>query len=535
MKKILVTLAFAFSALVVIAQDEFRVESKLTEATVFLNKAQLKRQVSAKVNAGRSSLVITGLTSMLDQKSIQVSGKGKIIIEGITVRQHFINEFNLPAKLKSLRDSADLLQRLILLEQSQKEILLKEEQLLNSNQKIGGTQSNITVAELKSMADFYRARSSEIVFNRMKHDEKIKQLNERLGKVQRQLAEQNDLFSRNTSEIVVTVSAQAPTTAQLEVEYLVANAGWTPVYDLRASTTNSPIQLNYKANLFQNTGEEWKEVKLTLSTANPNESGLKPELKPWLLDFYVPIVYNRGREINLERKDSKAAMDMMAEAPAMEEVANVATYVSTTQTTLTTEFAIALPYTVTSGNKPTLVDIAQHEMKAVYMYSVAPKLDDNAFLLAKAIGWEAFNLLPGEANIFFEGTFVSNTFLDPNNIKDTLSVSLGRDKRVVVKRDKLKDFSSRKAIGANQRDSYAFEISVRNTKNEAIKISVEDQIPVSATSQIEVSSTDIGGALYSKDTGKLSWLLNIQPNETKNVRFSYEVKYPKDKRISGLE
>ena len=125
-------------------------------------------------------------------------------------------------------------------------------------------------------------------------------------------------------------------------------------------------------------------------------------------------------------------------------------------------------------------------------------------------------------------------FIDPNNIKDTLSLSLGRDKRIVVKREKQKELSSRKFIGTNQKESYTWEISIRNTKAEAIKISLEDQIPVSQNSQIEVTAIDIAGAKYNKGSGKLSWDLNLQPNETKKIVFKYEVKYPKDKQVNGL-
>ncbi len=222
--------------------------------------------------------------------------------------------------------------------------------------------------------------------------------------------------------------------------------------------------------------------------------------------------------------------EVVMEAPAL----TTAEFVTTVQTSLNTEFDIALPYTVSSSNKPTLVDIRNYEMKADYQYAVAPKLDQDAFLLARATGWEEFSLLPGEANIFFEGTFVGQSYIDPNTIKDTLSISLGRDKRIVVKREKLKDFTTRKAIGASQRDSYAYEISVRNTKNEPIKIAVEDQVPVSQNSQIEVTVSDVGGAKYTKPTGKLTWELSLQPGETKKVVYKFDVKYPKDKQVSGL-
>lgn len=533
---ILSAAALSLSIIGAYGQGEKATESKITNVTVFLNKAQVMREAWTKIDAGRTELVISGLTSQLDPQSIQVSGKGSFVILGISHRQNYLNEFNVPKSLKLLKDSLESLQKQNVLEQSQKEILNKEEQMLLSNQKIGGTTQNLTVAELKAMADFYRTRLGDIVSTRMKQDEKIKKLNERITKVQQQINQQNELFANNTSEIVVSVSATAATNVQLEVNYIVANAGWYPVYDLRAINTKNPVQLSYKANVQQATGEDWKNVRLKLSTANPNLSGLKPELVAWYLNFEVPIAYDykaAGRGMKT-KQSAPAAMSMAMEDKPMEPAQSVEEFVNTIQTTLNTEFDISLPYTVVSSSKPTLVDIRSYEMKADYSYSVAPKLDPDAFLLAKATGWEEFNLLPGEANIFFEGTFVGKTFIDPNNIKDTLSVSLGRDKRIVVKREKLKELTSRRLIGTSQRESYSWEISLRNTKAETVKITIEDQIPVSQDSQIEVTAVDTAGANYNKDSGKLTWNLNLQPNESRKVVFKYEVKYPKDKRVNGL-
>jgi uncharacterized protein (TIGR02231 family) len=526
-------------SITVFGQIEKNLESKISNATIFLNKAQVTRLAKGRIEAGKTSLILTGLTGQLDPESIQVAGKGNFIVLGMSHRQNFLNDINMPAPLKAMRDSVEYLQRQISLEQSQKEILNKEEQMLLSNQKIGGANQNLSVAELKGMADFFRSRLTDILSARMKQDEKIKKINERIIRLQRQIAEQNELYNRNTSEIVVSVSAEAATSVDLEINYVVANAGWYPMYDVRAINTKNPLQLSYKANVFQGTGEEWKNVKLKLSTANPNLGGQKPELSTWFLDFYQPVVYNYRQS---RKSQAPAAMmrneDALAGKAAEVETAgpaeSVADYVTTVQTTLNTEFEISLPYTVSSSSKPTVVDIRNYEMKANYSYSVAPKLDLDAFLMAKAIGWEEFNLLPGEANIFFEGTFIGKTFIDPNTIKDTLAVSLGRDKRIVVKREKLKDLTSRKLIGTTQKESYAYEISIRNTKQEAIKIEVEDQIPVTQNAQIEVAVLDMGGARYNKDTGKLSWALTLQPNETKKVVYKFEVKYPKDRQVNGL-
>ena len=535
-RMIIVGIALCGFSLTASGQTDKAVESKISNVTVFLAKAQVTREVKTRLEPGKTNLVITGLTSQLDPQSIQVSGKGSFIILGTTHRQNYLNELNMPRAFKVLKDSLDYYQKQIGLEQSQKEILNKEEQMLLSNQKIGGTNQNLTVAELKAMADFYRSRLGDIVIARMKEDDKIKHLNDKMTRIQSQINSQNELYSRNTSEIVVSISADAATSADLTVNYVVNSAGWYPVYDLRAINTRNPIQLSYKANVFQGTGEEWKGIHLKLSTANPNLGGLKPELTAWHLNFYVPVaVMMRGNKSNHMASESVLPPSVQMDAESKKEEAEVVSdYVTTLQTSLNTEFDIALPYTVPSSNQPTLVDIRNYEMKAEYQYAAAPKLDLDAFLIAKAIGWEDFSLLPGEANIFFEGTFVGKTFIDPNSIKDTLSVSLGRDKRIVVKREKVKDFTSRKAIGANIRETYAYELSVRNTKQEPLKIVVEDQVPVSQNSQIEVTTLDTGGAVYDKDSGKLTWTWTLQPNETKKVVFKFEVKYPKDKPISGL-
>jgi uncharacterized protein (TIGR02231 family) len=296
-------------------------------------------------------LILNGLTSQLDQQSIQVSGKGNFVILGISHNQNYLNEFNGPKSLQALRDSLEIYKRQISLEQNQKDILNKEEQMLLSNQKIGGSQQNLTVAELKTMADFYRSRLGEIGITKIRTDEKIKKLNERVIRLNNQISEQNTLYSRNTSEIVVSVSAEAASSVEMEINYVVANAGWNPVYDLRAISTKSPIQLNYKANVYQNTGEEWKNVKLKLSTANPSLGGLKPELYSWYLNFYQPVIRIRGvssmpmrsKGAAPESKMEEIQMDMDA-SPAQ----HASEYVTTVQTSLNTEFEIGLPYTVNS-------------------------------------------------------------------------------------------------------------------------------------------------------------------------------------------
>jgi uncharacterized protein (TIGR02231 family) len=518
------------------SQVEKTVDSKITGVTVFLNKAQVTRQIKTRVDVGKSNLILFGLTSQLDPQSIQVSGKGNFVILGINHEQNYLNDLNMPKSVKVLKDSLELLQRQLITEQSLKEITNKEEQLLLTNQKIGGNNQNLTVNELKAMADFYRTRLNDILTLRIKQDEKIKKLNERISKINSQLNEQNDLLRRNTSQIIISVSAESVSSAELEVSYVVSNAGWNAVYDIRAINTKSPLQLNYKANVFQRTGEDWNNVKLKLSTANPSQRGNKPELNPWYLNFYNPIVYSPKR---YQKENTAPAARMVTSEKAKEEaelaeVQALSDYVVTSQTSINVEFEIGLPYTISSSPKPVIVDIQKMDVKAEYNYAVAPKLDTDAFLIAKATGWEDLNLLPGESNIFFEGTFVGKSYIDPRNTQDTLSFSLGRDKRIVVKRENVKELTSRNIIGSSKKESFTWEITVRNNKAESINIIVEDQVPVSQNSQIEVNPIDTGGAEFNKQTGKLKWTLGLIPSAIRKVHFKFEVKYPKDKIIDVL-
>lgn len=538
MNKHILVLALVIVAIVTHAQTEKTLESKITDVTVFLNRAQVTRAAKSRIEAGKTTLILGGLTSNLDPQSIQVTGRGSFVLLGTSHQQNFLNELNQPKAIKALKDSLAFFQREIGSISVQKEILNREEQMMLSNQKIGGANQNLTAAELKAMADFYRTRLNEIAVLRTKYDDKIGKLNDRQQKLQLQLNSQNELFNRNTSEIVISVSAETATVVELEVSYVVANANWFPVYDLRAVNTKQPIQLNYKANVRQSTGEDWGNVHLKLSTTNPSLGGLKPELNPWYLNFYQPMNYSLRsyQSDKLAKMKSESVADSLPlyETVVSASAATLDEHVSAIQTSIATEFDISLPYSVASSSKPTVVDIRKYDVKANYLYASAPKLDNDAFLLAKVTGWEEYNLLPGEANIFFEGTFVGKSYIDPTSVKDTLSVSLGRDKRIVVKREKLKDLTSRNFIGSTKKETFAYELTARNTKSESIKIVLEDQIPVSQNSQIEVNVLEYGGAKFNKDSGKLSWEMELKPNETRKLTYKFEVKYPKDKQVSGL-
>ncbi len=520
------------------AQQKQNTPSKIKEVVVFTNKAQITRVASTSLGKGNTELVFNGLSAQIDPNSIQVTGKGALTILGIRHERNYLTSQEEPSEVKQLKDSLDYYKSRISDTEVLKGIYKKEEALLISNQVISGKDRGITVSELKAMADFYSARLLLLAKKKNKADQTIKRYLQRQKAIQRQLNEWNAYYKRNTSSIIVEVSASATTKARLIVSYVVHNASWHPIYDIRSSGTNQPIALNYKANITQNTGVNWENVKLTLSTANPNLSNVKPTIHPWYLNFYREVVYNKSNRLSAAGAVLRAApsyeADMLEDAEMLEEVVTVADYTQTIQTTLNTKFDISIPYTVSSGGKATTVDIKKENLKASYTYAVAPKLDQDAFLIARIANWDQYDLLAGQANLFFEGTYVGKTYINPSNVSDTLELSLGRDKHIVVERKPVKDFTSKKFIGSNQKETFAYEITVRNTKKTSISIVVEDQIPISSHSDIEVTPLSTGGATWNKNTGKMRWVLKIPSGQQKKVSYSFEVKYPKSKKVSGL-
>lgn len=160
--------------------------------------------------------------------------------------------------------------------------------------------------------------------------------------------------------------------------------------------------------------------------------------------------------------------------------------------------------------------------------SCVPKLDPDVFLVAKVIGWDEYNFLEGEANLFFEGKFIGKSVLDTRNVNDTLKLSLGRDANVLVKREKVKNLSSSHLIGGNKKSSFTYEITIRNKKSQPITVLIEDHIPVSNTKEIDVVKVDDSKANYDEEKGLLKWKKTIAPGKTEAIKFEYYVKYPKD-------
>jgi uncharacterized protein (TIGR02231 family) len=286
-----------------------------------------------------------------------------------------------------------------------------------------------------------------------------------------------------------------------------------------------------KAFITQSTGEDWKNVVLKLSTSNPNEGGSQPTLQTNYLRFQQLQAYET--EIQKRPMSMRAAKEEVA-APEMladEKTAFSPGVASVEQTDINIEFNVTSASNIPSDNNPHQVDLTVSNMDAVYSYAATPKLDKDAFVTAKVSGNDLVNQISGEANVYFDGTFTGKTYIN-GTTNDSLLLSLGRDKRIQIQRTMLKDFSSKSFSGGNKKELNTWEITIRNTRKEPIILLMEDQVPVSTDKDIEVKLVDSSHAKYDEDTGKLTWVIRLDAEQSQSVKFSFEVKYPKDKQIS---
>jgi len=539
MKKLLISFLFPLS---VFAQQQIKTKAILESVTVYNNGAQLSHSGKISLPAGTSEIVINNISGRVNENSIQVSVSTGVTILAVQFNRDFLNTEAANPEIKKLSDSIKLVSSELIKTKNTKTIEEQTLQLLDENRKSGGTSNGTNVAELIKLAEYYRTKNAEVRNSIAALNLIEEKQNARLNAFQRQLAELRNNPNQQLGQLVLQLMAKENTEANYNVSYVTPNANWLASYDIKAMNTSNPLGIVYKAAITQSTGLDWKKVKLALSTGNPNYNITAPNLNPWFVSTYPQAQLRiRGMALPVE-KDEQMLNDVVitkavkAERKSLEtaSVSTINNYTSVNESQLGVTFNIDIPYDVNSDNKPHTVSFKEYEVPASYKYFATPRLSTDAYLLADVTNWEKLNLQAGEANIIFEGTYTGKSYINPANIQDTLSLSMGKDKKIIITKEKQEDFSSTKFIGSNKKQLFTYLIKIRNTKKEAIELSLKDQYPLSTESEIEIELLESSGAEVNKETGMLAWKLNIAPNETKIVKLSYSVKAPKSKVIAGL-
>jgi len=370
---------------------------------------------------------------------------------------------------------------------------------------------------------------------------KERKINEIYRKMQETLQRLQPNTANQTGEIVLKIESAAAQSVEITCTYLVTQAGWTPLYDLRSAGLDKALRLIYKANVRNMSGFDWKDVRLHLSTANPLVNNNRPVMSPVFVDFRTVYAYKelneQSKQLNTYNMAQVETRDMArgrAETPvAMDELISPEPLEPDAGDNMIASFDLSKPQTILADGQENVVTVDEQDVPAQYEYHAVPKLDPAVFLLAKITDYGKYNLLPGTANIFYQDTYVGQTFVNPQTVTDTMLISLGRDEQITIKRVQPKDFTERRKIfNSSIRETYAYEIAVKNNKSIPIQLEILDQIPVSRQKDIEVTLEEKDGAEYNETFGKLKWEVQVPANQSKRVRFTYSIKYPKDKAVT---
>nr|WP_299173444.1 mucoidy inhibitor MuiA family protein [uncultured Allomuricauda sp.] len=674
--------------------NDKKVPSTINDVTVYLSGAQIYRKAQCVLMEGKNKLVFTGLSAKVEESSIQISGLQSVSILSMSYDLNYMEKTTSDPQVKQWEDDIIEHQHQTTMLNNIIAGLDEEEKVITSNRSINNRLQALDLDRVKQVSAYYRERITAIKNEIFKTNLKINEHKLEINKLQKQLAEINNAPEEEQGELTITFDAPITTNLDLSISYLVRDAGWIPNYDIKSKKLNAPIDLAYKAHVYQKTGKDWNNVKVTLSTGNPNINVSKPNLGTKYLNFvshharratsapkkkgytYNPMVrkitgtvvdnsgaplpganvvvkgtsrgtttdfdgnfeldVSSGKElvisyigfvpyeipiyssvINVQMEEDSTTLDEVvvtgmgikreksilgyavtsvdvgrtlqgkaagisirghngvpkvqpplyivdgvplagfmegdldeneiqsiealkgAEAEALygnrgaNGIIVITTKKSTVQDDLTnTKFVIKKPYSIVSDGDITAIEINTFQLPAEYEYFAAPLVNENVFLTASLKDWEKFQLLPGEANIYYEGGYAGKTNIDPFTVKKEMTLSLGIDPSITVTRKQQRNFKSKSFTGSNRILDRTYDLEVKNNKSLAINLKLMDRVPISQNREIKVDDIDPKMASYDKKSGLLTWDLKLDSQESKKESFSFQVKYPKGRYIS---
>ena len=539
-------------------ENQKTISSKINHVTVFMQGAQIDRSGYTTLPKGNSIVVFDGVSQFINRTSIKASGKGDFSI--LDVQYNYVypkpgeidsQAYNkLDGKIEKLQDSINSHNLEMANIRAKKKAIETEKGVILKHPLLNGQGKRDSLDLLKTTIKYLEDQLANIAdryLTLQKRELVMTKIQTRMNKRMQELKNYKANFPRPAAsqpkhQVHVSVYAEKATKAKISVTYKVNNAGWSPWYDITAKDAGDDVSLVYKAAVWQNTGIDWKNAKLRISNANPNQNNTKPVLPRWYIDYYRNMQVRQTRQPRYFKSQAEKAI-ATTDADEVESVnddvltkdAGMAyDYSQKIQNFSSVEFDIDLPYSIKSTGKAHFVTVHKHNLNASFKHYLVPKLDKDAFVVARILDWENLDLLVGNANIYFGNTFIGRTVLDPTIVTDTLEVSMGRYRSMAIKRTKLKEKTKNKVVGPKKVYTATYQIELRNNSANPINLALEDQIPVTNNQNIEIELTKPDGGTLNEYMGLITWDFKLKPYEKKTVTYTYTITYPKEEEIRGI-
>lgn len=561
MKRILSGLflvAILFTAQPVYAED---LASRITSVIIYPGSAMITRSGSMDLVPGEHQVVLADIIPNIDENSLKVSGEGPagMRILGAQVKREFLTEAaseqvkKLEAEMLAVRDELRIVA-------DEKNVAEHKKMLLDSLLTFSKTQLPEEMATkmplAKDVGDMVAFLGSSFkdyysVFQAL--DIKERELNKKLDALQREWGE----FARSPKmkrSVVVEVAVQKEGKVCLQVSYLVAGAvTWVPVYEARASFEKSNVELSGFGIVRQSTGEDWTDVNVILSTAQPTVSGRMPEFSSWILREdrpeprqYEPYYMDKSvADVAAPRQSNAAFFGMAGAAKAKEETimekARVETAVAENKG-MSVSYKIPRKATIKSDNSEERLPILGQTLPARFKYMAYPRANSFAYLAAAVTNDKNLQLLPGRLNVFLDGDFVATSRMDGIAPGEEFDLSLGIDESVKIKKEETAR-KKENVLVANipspvEKISITYKITAENYKGKDIMFELFDAVPVSEDQRIKSRVDKLTLEPKEKDTrnkkGIWRWEYKLGPSEKKEISYTVLMEYPRGMRVEGL-
>lgn len=588
-----------FFPVVIKAQSEKVISSKINSVTVFLRGAEMIHNANATLVKGENEITIEGLSPEIGINSLKIKATGGVVISAYEFSKDFLTSVKstLPL-LKNLEDSIQLCQSKL----DKINIDLKiNTNMMDHLQKgvaknISGSEKGLGITELKETMDYYKSKSEQMETLQASLNKQKKEMDATIRRLKLQFEQESLKGNKASGVLKLMLTTPRAGNSLFTITYFTESAGWIPYYDINITSIDKPILISQKSKVRQMTGLDWEKVKLSLSTALPSNGKVAPLFSAWFLqerhyrpapDFRAavqnsfsyedrsvnnselgerlekkisglqtissydngPLVIIDGRQTTQEElnaidpamiKDMQVLKDASSTAIYGSRGSNGVIVVSLKNTmddyvveadnAMSVVYNIDLPYTIPGNGKEQNIDLQNKEVSAEYKYYCAPKLDTETYLLAEISNWEKLGLLSGKANITYDNTYIGETFIDATSTHSKLTLTLGTDKRVVVKREKMRDYSATKSLGNDIQQTFVYHLTVKNNLNKPVHLVLKDQYPISTQKKIEVNllKDTTPWTANKEEVGVITWEEDFAAGETRTYKVSYSVKYPKE-------
>ena len=540
--KIIIALLFVLNFNSITAQNPIFTKAKVNSVNVYRQSAELQNTAIVSVPAGASEIVIGNISERIDQKSIQIGINNKNVT---ILSSQFTNDYSADFKqdntnpvIKKVNDSIKIVENLIMKSSIELDANNKSIELLDKNQTVLVGSNTSTVAQLTQLADWYTKKRIEVSTKIVSIKKDLETLQKSLARLKSSLKtnEQKEAEEFAKGVLVLKVTSKAAGSLKLDFSYLASNVSWNPLYEIKGDKISEPLQVTLKAAVQQNTGLDWKGVKLSLINGVSSRNNTAPVVQPWFLYGKCKEELERDKISEVQKyaraKAERPAASYSNVAEAEMSITSVGFTANSNQ--LIVSYDVDIPYDILTNGEDHIISLFQQEIPAQYEYFAAPRYSTDAFLLAKVKDFSKYGLLTAPANIIFENMYIGETTINPSQTEEEMNITLGNDRRISINKEDIKDKSGEKFLSSYREKTVTYDLVIRNNKKESINIEIKDGIPLSNNDAIKVELLESSGAKKNDETGILLWNLKISPSETKKLRVSYKVRYPKDFMINNL-